>query len=220
MKKSTMLILQRKSIGRFTKASIITLLSLYLILGSVQAAHAEETPTLVPLSYIINLSNTGATTATGNAYVWRTEAEVRLHVDGMTVLPAKQKYACWLVDQQAGKFLSVGRFTVSAAGSATLDVTLPGSIPTNYTSVLITVQPEPDATPTVPSQLYSIAGFISGNVAIQKQVKQLPTTSSFINQTPAPTQPQNLFSWFVYAPLVLAAASFIFLLRRQRIKQR
>jgi hypothetical protein len=138
-------------------------------------ARAEEAPVDVPLSYIANFSNYGPTTATGTAEVWRKDAEVRLVVNGLPQL-STQKYACWLVNQQAGSFLTVGRFNVSSNGSAVIDVTLHGSLPAGYTMVLITVQPDPDTSTTTPSKLYSIAGYFQGNAPVATKVVHLPDT--------------------------------------------
>ncbi len=191
-----------------------------------QVARAEEAPITVPLSYIVNLSNWGPTTATGTAQVWRTEAEVRLNVAGLPVLTG-QSYACWLVNQQAGAFLAVGRFNVGDDGTATLDVSMPGSIPDGYTTVLITVQPDPETKKGTPSKLYSIAGFFPGNAAIQHQVQHLPDTGQYAAHPPfeSTIQPDNpstakpaesSASLLPYVPLALGVASIIFVMRRQK----
>jgi len=197
------------------------------------SARAEELPLLVPLSYTVNLSNWGPTTATGTASVWRIDAEVRLKVQGLPVLTG-QLYACWLVDQQGGKFLAVGRFNVGSDGSAIVDVTLPGSLPSNYNAVLITVQPDPSSNKGAPSKLYSIAGFFPGNSAIQKQVNKLPDTGA--NAEHPPFEPPSAYgggvaetiapaavhvpakptSWLTYLPLLIAFISFGFVIRRSR----
>jgi len=189
------------------------------------SARAEEAPITVPLSYIVNLSNWGPTTATGTAQVWRTEAEVRLNVAGLSVLTG-QRYACWLVNMQAGAFLAVGRFNVGNDGTATLDVSMQGSVPDGYTTVLITVQPDPETKQGTPSKLYSIAGFFPGNAAIQHQVQHLPDTGQYAEHPPfesaiqpdkpAPTTTGSSANLLPYVPLALGIASIIFVMRRQK----
>lgn len=203
-------------------AGALALVAALALVG--EPARAEERPITVPLSYIVNLSNTGATTATGTAEIWRTEAEVKLTVQGMTPLPANANYAVWLVNPQTGTFLPVGRFTVSATGNALSDVSLAGSLPSGLSMVLVTVQPHPDPHQTVASSKYSIIGFFPGNTAIQHQVHNLPDTGQYAQHPPwetnitpdapaappAPTSPP----WLPFAPLALALLSLIFVTRR------
>lgn len=186
------------------------------------AARAEEKPIQVPLSYIINLSNTGSPTAVGSAAVWQIDAEVRLSVQGMLPLPKGSIYGLWLVNPQAGHFLPISNFEVSSDGTALLDVSLAGSLSPNYTMVLVTVQPDPDPHHGVPSNKFSIAGFFPGNTAIQHQVHYLPDTGQYAQHPPfetgitpdvaAPLVAPN--PWLPYAPLALAMLSFAFVWRR------
>jgi len=193
-------------------------------------AHAEETPVTVPLAYIANFSNYGPTTATGTAQVWRSDAEVRLIVNGLPML-STQKYACWLVDQQAGLFLPVGRFNVSNNGSAVVDVSLHGSLPTGYNMVLITIQAEPDPNPNTPSKLYSIAGNFQGNSPVATTVQHLPDTGvNAVHPTFSPlykapdqsTQPtssdtsQHAWSYGLFAIGLICIAMLI--IRNKRLK--
>jgi hypothetical protein len=184
---------------------------------------AEETPMSVSLSYVANLSNWGPKTATGAAEIWRNDAEVRLRVDGLTQLKG-QAYSCWLANIQDGKFVLVGRFNVSANGSAVIDVTLKGSFPNGYTTVLITVQPEPDPQSDKPSQMYSIAGFFPGTSA-QERPTVLPSTGRFAEQPPFETQPLSSESqvkqagsphWLPLAMLGISILSLTFVIRRQK----
>jgi hypothetical protein len=215
---------------RHLLSGLVLLIGLALWLGMwAPAARAEESPITVPLSYVVNLSNWGPTTATGTAQVWRTEAEVRLNVAGLPVLTG-QRYACWLVNTQAGAFLAVGRFNVGNNGAATLDVSMPGSVPDGYSTVLITVQPDPETKKGTPSKLYSIAGFFPGNAAIQHQVQHLPDTGQYAEHPPfeSTIQPDNPTSTTAvkpvgsganllpYVPLALGIASIIFVMRRQK----
>jgi hypothetical protein len=189
-------------------------------------AHAEERPIDVPLSYIINLCNTGSPTAVGTAEVWQTEAEVKLTVQGLDPLRSGQIYALWLVNPQAGHFLPVGRFQVSAAGSALIDVSMQGSLDPAYSMVLVTVQPDPDPHRGVPSSNYVIAGFFPGSQAVQKQVKYLPDTGQYAQHPPfettiTPDNPpapastaQTTPRWLAYAPLLVALLSIAFVTRR------
>ena len=200
---------------------------LALVVWPTSAALAEEKPITVPLSYIANLSNTGATTATGTAEIWRIDAEVRLTTQGMMILPAGQVYALWLVNPQAGRFLPVSRFNVASDGSASLDVSLQGSIADTYTLVLVTVQPDPQSNHSVPSAKYAIVGFFPGNAAIQQQVTQLPDTgqyaqhppfepaSAIVPDNPAPASGDGN-PWLPAVPLAVAALSFAFVLRKRR----
>ncbi len=202
-------------------------IGLCLLAWPVGAAHAEEKPIAVPLSYIANLSNTGATTATGSAEVWRTDAEVRLTTQGLTALPKGQTYAVWLVNPTAGQFLPVGRFAVASDGSATMDVSLKGSIATGFSLVLVTVQPDPQTDTHTPSHSYAIVGFFPQNTAIQQQVKHLPDTgqnavhppfepSSAIVPETTPATGGNGNQGMAYIPLGIAALSIAFVLRRGR----
>lgn len=181
-------------------------------------SRAEELPITVPLSYIVNLSNWGPTTATGTAQVWQQEAEVRVTVAGLPVLSG-QLYAVWLVNTQAGKFLPVGRFNVAPDGTATLDVSMQGSLPDGYNTVLITVQPDPETAHNVPSKLYSIAGFFPGNSAIQHQVKYLPDTGAKAEHPPAETAttapPASHNHLLTVGLLVLSALGFAIAMRRR-----
>ncbi len=201
---------------------LLLFMLLALVLPGGAAARAEELPVPVTLAYVINLSNAGSPFATGDAEVWRIEAEVRLTVRGMTSLPAGQIYALWLVNPTAGHFLSVGRFNVGSSGDATLDVSLPGSLDAGYTMLLVTIQTDPDPHKGVPSHAYSIAGFFPGNSAIQHQVKYLPDTSSHPQQTgiTPPAQPSvadaTSFPWLSLVPLGLALLCFTFVAFRTR----
>jgi hypothetical protein len=202
-------------------------LAVVLALGSVPA-RAEEQPITVPLSYITNLSNFGATTAVGSAEIWRQEAEVKLSVQGMTVLPANEAYGVWLVDMQHGTFELVGRFHVSQTGAALLDESLPGSIADNYSLLLVTVQPQPDPHPNVPSTRFSVAGFFPGNTAIQQQVHNLPDTGQYAQHPPfetvitpdAPATPVGPPPWLPYAPLAIGLLCILFVTRRTLSKRR
>ncbi len=191
------------------------------------AAHAEEKPITVPLSYIANLSNTGATTATGSADVWSTYAEVRLTTQGLTVLPKGQTYALWLVNPSAGRFLPVGRFAVDRTGAATLDVSMKGSLAVGYSLVLVTVQPDPQTDTHAPSSRYAIVGFFPQNSAIQQQVKHLPDTGQHAEHPPfepaSAIVPETVSAaggkenaGLAYVPLGIAALSIAFVLRRGR----
>jgi hypothetical protein len=202
-------------------------IGLCLLAWPVGSARAEEKPISVPLSYIANLSNSGATTATGTAEIWRTDAEVRLTVQGMTVLPTGQTYAVWLVNPQAGHFLPVSRFKVDATGAATLDVSMQGSIADEYTLVLVTVQPDPQKDTHTPSTKYAIVGFFPQNNAIQQQVKHLPDTGEHAEHppfepasaiVPEKTTTGQSENPYIYVPLAIAAISILFLMRRTRRK--
>jgi hypothetical protein len=203
---------------------IASFITLFLQKNNVSA---EETPMSVSLSYVANLSNWGPKTATGAAEIWRNDAEVRLRVDGLTQLQ-NQAYSCWLANLQDGKFVLVGRFNVSANGSAVMDVTLKGSFPNGYTTVLVTVQPEPDSQSDKPSQLYSIAGFFPGTSAQQKPTV-LPSTGRYAEQPPFATQSlveksqvvQNgVPHWLSFAMLGISILSLAFVIRRQRTIRR
>jgi hypothetical protein len=205
-------------------------LAALLALGGAPA-RAEEQPIAVPLSYITNLSNFGATTATGSAEIWRQEAEVKLSVQGMTVLPAQESYAAWLVDMQHGSFELVGRFHVSQTGAALLDESLPGSIADTYSLLLVTVQPQPDPHANVPSTRFSIAGFFPGNSAIQQQVHNLPDTGQYAPHPPfetvitpdapaTPSAPAGSPPWLPYAPLAVGLLCTLFVTRRTLSKGR
>jgi len=204
-------------------------LALLLLLAAALAltgapAHAEERPVDVPLSYIVNLSNTGSPTAVGTAEVWQTDAEVKLTVQGLDPLPKGQVYALWLVNPHAGHFMPVGRFSVSATGNALIDVSLQGSLDGGYSMVLVTVQADPDPHRGVPSSKYAIAGFFPGSQAVQKQVKYLPDTGQYAQHPPfetgiTPDNPPAQASpatsrWLPYAPLLVALLSFAFVMRR------
>jgi hypothetical protein len=206
----------------FRKGGAILLAIALAFAAHGNPARAEETPIQVPLSYIINLSNTGSPTAVGTAEVWQHEAEVRLSAQNLTPLPAGSIYAVWLVDPQAGHFLAVGRFNVSHDGTAVLDVSLPGSLATSYSMVLVTLQPDPDPHRTVPSNKYVIEGFFPGNTAVQHQVKYLPDTGQYAQHpsfettitpdAPASTPATNPLLGF--ALLALAFLSFGYVARR------
>ena len=192
-------------------------------------AHAEEKPIQVPLSYIVNLSNTGSPTAIGTAEVWLTYAEVRFTAQGLLPLPAGSTYALWLVDPHAGHFIPIGRFNVSSTGTTMMDVSLAGSIAPNYTMVLVTVQPDPEPHHNVPSNKYVIEGFFPGNSAMQHQVKYLPDTGQYAQHPPfettiTPDDPAPAATsknpWLPMAPLGLALLSFGFVFRRAAQKRR
>ncbi len=198
------------------------LLVITLLFALPGTAHAEETPVTVPLAYVVNLSNWGPTTATGTALVWRVEAEVQVRVQGLPVLN-HQLYAVWLVNPQAGQFLTVGRFNVAADGTAELDVSLPGSLPDGYDLVLITVQPDPEAVHTQPSELRSIAGYFAGNSAVQRQVTHLPDTGAHAIHPPFESgntvKPAVTYSSWLFA-VPLALVGMVFFARRLRLQRR
>ena len=216
-----------QNIRRWAWASVALAVVLWLALPT-SPAHAEEKPIQVPLSYIVNLSNTGSPTAIGSAEVWRTDAEVRLAAQGLAPLPAGSIYAIWLVDPHAGHFMPIGRFNVSSTGSAVIDVSLTGSIAPNYTMVLVTVQSDPDPHRGVPSNKYVIEGFFPGNSAVQHQVKYLPDTGQYAQHPPFETTitpdtstppAANANPWLPMAPLCLALLSFGFVFRRAAQKR-
>ncbi len=195
---------------------------------AVPVVRAEEAPVIVPLAYVPNLSNWGPTTATGTAWVWRIAAEVRLTVQGLPKLTG-QVYGLWLVNPAAGVFLSVGRFNVGSDGTAQIDISMPGSVPTGISLVLITVQPDPLATNTQPSKVYSIAGSFQGNSAVLQQVNHLPDTGAHAvhppfetvpsAQLPPPNASDNRFVPTMTFLLLLVVLSLGYLgWRRQRVR--
>lgn len=208
--------------------------TLSLLLFRVPVVYAEETPIKVPLTFVSSISNTGPTTATGIAYVWQIDFEVRVSVQGLPILQ-NQLYEAWLVNQQTGQYLSVGRFNVGTNGSATIDVSFPGHMPAGYSMVLVTVQPDPDPNKSQPTGARSIAGFFQGNSAIQNQVQHLPDTGINAQHppfeprwaydpsapkpatTPTPAQPLNGVS---LALLMIGVISLGFVLRRTSRRHR
>lgn len=201
------------------RAALALLVGAALLLGAGRlpgGARAEELPITVPLTYIVNLSNWGPTTAGGTASVWRTEAEVRLSVRGLPVLQG-QLYALWLVNPQAGQFLAISRFNVAADGTALLDISLPGSLPDTYTLALITVQPDPEANHSVPSHLFSIAGYFPGNSATESQIHHLPDTGSAAANQAGTLRPASADGWrtaLAWALLGVAAVALLAVWRR------
>lgn len=146
----------RSALGRV--AALTALAVALLALAPVERVAANGVPTPVELSYI-DLSNWGPQDATGVAELIFAEGIVRLSAEGLPRLDG-QRYQGWLVNSEVGDAISVGRFNASASGTVDYEGTLPPISDFGFDLFILTVEPEPDDSPT-PSSDRSIGGYFS-----------------------------------------------------------
>jgi hypothetical protein len=123
-----------------------------------RAAFADAMPIQLVLLYMPNVSNTGATDATGIAELVMQEGEVRIKTADLPRLDGDQRYVAWAVNSSNNNFLKLGAFnTAESTGAIDYETVLPDAIPDKHWNLLlVTVEDNADA--THPSSKHSIAG--------------------------------------------------------------
>ena len=125
---------------------------------SIAGVFADATPVQLVLLYMPNVSNDGATGASGIAELLLPEGEVRINAANMPHLDGERRYVAWVLNSSNSEFLRLGSFNSTAAtGAVRYETVLPDAIPSRpWNMLLVTV--EDNDHPAHPSGSHSIAG--------------------------------------------------------------
>lgn len=138
---------------------VVSLLAACLWLAAAPVVHANGVPTIVRLAYIEGLSNWGPRDASGTLELALGEGYAKLDLQKMERLTGK-KYQGWLVNSQSNDAVSIGTFNAGANGTVAHRQTLPAIADFGFDLIIITVEPDPDDSPT-PTSERSIGGRFS-----------------------------------------------------------
>ena len=151
--------------------SILAVITLTLF--PALSSQANGAPVDIYLSYLPEVSNWGPRTAQGHAVVAVGDGQVMLEVQGLPQL-TKEHYEVWLESRAERKLYSAGKFKVGEDGVGHLQVLLDTLPYQEYRMLVISIEPEPDASPDADARR-SIAGLFP-NTAVIQTTKELTDT--------------------------------------------
>jgi hypothetical protein len=175
------------------------------------------------LSFMPGLSNTGPTTASGQAKMNIGEGLIDLTAQGLEPLTQGQ-YEVWLVPANSGAWVSLGRFDANADGTVAYSAQVDQLPIQDYRYLVITVQeagsgpdqpsgrnaiaaafPNPEALPTAPAAS-SAGGTATAGSATPAPPVFLPVTGA---AAPAHSQPGALGLMLTAASLAVVGAAWL-----------
>ena len=133
----------------------------FAAVGASQATgvRANGAPIKVVLSYLVEVSNFGNTSATGIAEIVMREGEIKVAATGLQPLD-RQVYHIWLVNTSTGDAFDGGPVRPNQGGQVNAINVLPGEIPDKRYSLAVLTVEEPSGVGQRPSDLRSIAGYV------------------------------------------------------------
>ncbi|GAC1313714.1 MAG: hypothetical protein NVSMB2_02120 [Chloroflexota bacterium] len=174
----------RRLLVSFTLGAMLTVLS-------VCSVFADATPVQLVLLYMPNVSNDGATGASGIAELLLPEGEVRINAANLPHLDGERRYAAWVLNSSNSEFLRLGSFNSSEpTGAVRYETVLPDAIPSRHWNMLL-VTVEDNDHPAHPSGSHSIAG-IFPRAEGEPLPAVLPNTGGAPDDMPIP---QSGSSW-------------------------
>lgn len=137
-------------------AAVVALLAGAML---VAPAKANGVPTMVKLAYVDGLSNWGPREAAGTLELALGEGYAKVDATGLPAL-SRERYQGWLVNSQTNDSTSIGTFNASSNNTLSYRGTLPAMPNFGFDLFIITVEPDPDDSPT-PSAKRAIGGRFS-----------------------------------------------------------
>jgi hypothetical protein len=157
----------------------ILIVALGLVLLTAGPVAANGAPVKIFLNYLPEFSNFGPTDASGQALVSIGEAWLELTVDGLPKLEGQQ-YQAWLITADTEEMVSLGTFDPDDNGHVEYNQQFDDLPIVEYRYFLITVEADPDTSPDLADERWSIAGLFPN------------TRVEIIQGTPTPTLPPGI----------------------------
>lgn len=158
-------------------------------IGMWSTAAANGVPVKIFLSYLPELSNYGATTASGVAQVSIGEAWVEVKAEGLPQLEGLQ-YEAWLVTADDEKMISMGKFFSDADANVDYYAEFDNIPALEYRYFVISVESVPDPDLATADERRTIAG-VFPNTRLEV-VSGTPTPTLAPGITPTPAAPAAL----------------------------
>jgi hypothetical protein len=155
-----------------------------LTLGLVADASANGAPIKIQLTRLAGVVNFGGRNdARGEAQITAVEGDVTVTVVGLDRL-TNELYQGWLFNTKTGDQLPVGKFNVTADGTAkSQSIIQMGN--KEFDLFVVTVEPEPDPSPNADSRIV-LAGYWPGR---EPSTLQATAVAQAAAATPVPTVP-------------------------------
>jgi hypothetical protein len=157
-----------------------------LVLDTVATASANGAPIKIQLTRLPTVVNFGnRNDARGEAQITAVEGDVTVTVVGLERL-TNELYQAWLFNTKSGEQLAVAKFNVTADGTAkNQSIIAIGN--KEYDLFVVTVEPEPDASPNADSRIV-LAGYWPGREPASVRATASAEAAG-VPATPQPTVP-------------------------------